>query len=88
MRKSDKELFGQLTLKEHYNPNSYAIQTLFSYGWDFIGFDDNDGLREVFKTEKKANQEIKEILELTGDSPDEWRVVPYNPYKDDSFARF
>lgn len=72
----------------HYKSNSFAIQTLFGYGWDYIGYDDEDGLREVFKTEAKANKEITEILELTGDPSEEWRVIPYNPNEDDTFARF
>ncbi len=72
----------------HYKSNSYAIQSLFSYGWDFIGFDDEDGLRETFKTQKKAKEELKEILEFTRTDPDEWRIVPYNPNEDETFARF
>jgi len=104
MKKSDTELFAQDTSFPessridiigqngneglHYKSKFFAIQSLFSYGWDYIGYDDEDGLREVFKTEQKANKEIKEILELTKESPDEWKVVPYNPHEDDSFARF
>jgi len=72
----------------HYKPKSYAIQSIFSYGWDFIGYDDEDGLREVFKTQKAAKRALDEILEFTGDPLDEWRIVPYNPHEDDTFARF
>lgn len=106
MKKSDTELFSQVTEPEfpkssridiigqngneglHYKPNSYAIQSLFSYGWDFIGFDDEDGLREVFKTQKAAKIELKEVLDFTGDASDDWRIVPYNPHEDDTLARF
>jgi len=72
----------------HYKPKGYAIQSIFSYGWDFVGFDDEDGLREVFKTKKAAKQELDEILEFTGDTPDDWRIIPYNPHEDETFARF
>lgn len=72
----------------HYKPNSYALQTKFSYGWDFVGFDDDDGLRETFKTKTKAKKELDEVLEFTQDPPEEWRIVPYNPYEDETFARF
>ena len=72
----------------HYKPKGYAIQSIFSYGWDFVGFDDEDGLREVFKTKKAAKAELAEILDFTGDTPDDWRIIPYNPYEDDTFARF
>lgn len=72
----------------HYKTNSYAIQSLFSYGWDFVGFDDEDGLRETFKNKTKAKQELKEVIEFTQSPPEEWRIVPYNPHEDDTFARF
>ena len=89
MRKSDKELFGQLTLKEHYKSTKFAIQTLFSYGWDYIGYAD-DGLRTVYKTQEEAQKFIDHLLneEYKGDNPDEWQTVPYNPHKDDTFARY
>jgi len=104
MKKSDTELFSQEpTFPEssridiigqngneglHYKPTTFAIQSIFSYGWDFVGFDDKDGLREVFKTEAKAKKELKEILEFTNDAPEDWRIIPYNPYEDETFARF
>jgi len=72
----------------HYKPTVFAIQSLFQYGWDFIGFNDEDGLREVFKTEKEALIELTEICHFTGTPKEEWRIVPYNPYEDDTFARF
>jgi len=62
----------------HYKPNSYAIQSEFSYGWDFVGFDDEDGLRETFKTKTEAKQELKEIIEFTQTPLEEWRIAVKN----------
>lgn len=72
----------------HYEPDSFAIQSLFSYGWDFIGFDDEDGLRETFTTENKAQSELDKIIDFTITDPAEWRIVPYNPHEDPDFARY
>ena len=104
MKKTDSELFSQeLTFPKssridvigqngntgcHYKSTKYAIQSIFQYGWDYIGYDDEDGLRQVFKTKKVAQVELDDILELTGDTPNDWRIVLYNPHEDDTFARF
>jgi len=71
-----------------YQPTVFALQSMFSYGWDFVGFDDDDGLREVFKTEEEALIELNDICHFTGTPKEEWRVVPYNPYEDETFARY
>jgi len=47
-----------------------------------------DGLRETFKTKTEAKQELKEIIEFTQTPLEEWRIIPYNPYEDETFARF
>ena len=72
----------------HYKPTVFAVQSMFGYGWDYIGYDDEDGLRLVFDTEEEGELDILDILKITSEDPNEYQVVPYNPYKDDSFARF
>lgn len=72
----------------HYEPTSFAIQTIFQYGWDFVGYDDEDGLRQTFNTKEEALKELVEIIEATQDDPIDWQIVPYNPNEDDCFARF
>lgn len=65
----------------------YAIKTLFAYGWDFIEWDD-DGKRTVYRSKKKAEEEIKDLIESTGNPIEEWVVVIYDHTTDDTaFAR-
>ena len=70
---------------DHYDelPSLYAIQTEFSYGWDYLETSE-DGLRTVYTTKEEADNTLKTIH---CDSSLEWRVVQYDPTKDDSFAR-
>lgn len=94
---SDSELFAQALEPsridvvgqngndgEHYK---YAIQSEFQYGWDFVGTCD-DGLRIVFDTMEEAELELLEIIAFTGEDPDGYRAVVYDPDKDDAFARY
>jgi len=73
---------------EHYPTNKFAVQSKFGYGWDYIGFDDEDGLRLVFTSKEQADLDILEIIAFTDEDPKEYRTVPYNPNEDDTFARF
>lgn len=72
---------------EHYMHIKYALQTNFTYGWDYIGTSDEDGLREIFDTQKEANDQLLEIIAFTNENITDYRVVEYNYKTDDSFAR-
>lgn len=72
----------------HYESSVFAIQTLFSYGWDYVGTSDEDGLRAIYLTEQEALDEIQELVAFFQYPAEEWKVVSYNPYEDDTFARF
>ncbi len=74
---------------EHYPEKvpRYAIQTNFSYGWDYIGVSDDDGLRDVYKTEQECYEQILEIVAFTNEEINDYKVVQYNYNDDDSFSR-
>lgn len=61
----------------------YAIQCLFSYGWDYVG--SCDGKRDLYDSFHEANEDLKNemphLIKL-GYSSSEWRVVPYDPADD------
>ena len=72
----------------------YAIQTLFTYGWDYTGYED-DGERLLFDTEQEAQEDLNDLLMAMleqsfqeGDTPPDtgpadWQVVEYNAAHDD-----
>tara|TARA_R110001583_G_scaffold187875_1_gene349459 strand:- start:286 stop:537 length:252 start_codon:yes stop_codon:yes gene_type:complete len=71
----------------------YAIQTLFTYGWDYTGAE--DGERLLFDTKQEAQEDLNEfLLSLFAQSfqegdtpadtdPADWRVAEYHAAHDD-----
>lgn len=52
----------------------YAIQTLFGYGWDYVGSDDK-GERLLFDSMDEARDEAKEARKH--DKSQQWRAAEY-----------
>ena len=71
----------------------YAIQTLFTYGWDYTGAE--DGERLLFDTKQEAQEDLNQfLLSLFAQSfqegdtpadtdPADWRVAEYHAAHDD-----
>jgi len=70
-------------------PVKYAQQSLFAYGWDYVGTDDNDK-RVLFESEKEALDDLDDAmagLAKLGYKREDWRVVPYVAADDDEEHR-